>query len=157
MGYPTEGLCQHASKSEVIRDYLQKELSLGRMLGPFTDTNSLPPFHINRFGVIPKGHNIGKWRLITDLSYPHGHRVKEGIDSTLCSLQYTTVDQMARVVEHLGTGAMLAKVDIESAYRCTLRTARCRQCNSRGIPISTPCCRSVSGQPQRSLTQSPMP
>ncbi len=40
------------------------------MLGPFTDTSSLPPLHINRFGVIPKGHNTkGKWRLITDLSY----------------------------------------------------------------------------------------
>ncbi len=25
---------------EVIREYLQKELSLGHMLGPFTDTNS---------------------------------------------------------------------------------------------------------------------
>ena len=37
---------------EVIREYLQKELSLDRMLGPFTDTNSLPPLHINRFGVI---------------------------------------------------------------------------------------------------------
>ena len=56
----------------VISEYLQKELSLGRMLGPFSDTESLPPLHVNRFGVIPKGHNSGKWRLITDLSFPPG-------------------------------------------------------------------------------------
>ncbi len=107
----------HGVSPSKSREYLQKELSLGHMLGPFTDTSSLPPLHINRFGVIPKGHNTGKWRLLTDLLYSHGHSVNEGIDSTLCSLQYTTVDQMARVVAYLGTGAMLAKVDIESEYR----------------------------------------
>ena len=59
---------------EVVRAYLDRELSLGRMLGPFPKvaTLSLAPCYINRFGVIPKGHNTGKWRLITDLSYPLG-------------------------------------------------------------------------------------
>ena len=55
---------------EVVRSYLEKECSLGHMLGPFPPSAwpSLPlPLHINRFGVIPKGHNSGKWRLITDL------------------------------------------------------------------------------------------
>ena len=30
------------------------------------------PLHVNRFGIILKGHNTGKWRLITDLSFPPG-------------------------------------------------------------------------------------
>ena len=49
---------------EVISQYLQKERPLGHLLGPFEGTSDLPPVQINRFGVIPKGHNMGKWRLI---------------------------------------------------------------------------------------------
>ena len=48
----------------IVTEYLAKELSLGRMLGPFNPESQIPPVHINRFGVIPKGHNTGKWRLI---------------------------------------------------------------------------------------------
>ena len=101
----------------VVTDYLQKELSLGRLLGPFQSTAMLPQLQINRFGVIPKGHNTGKWRLITDLSFPTGFSVNDGIDPLLCTLSYTTVDDIAAAVASLGTGALLAKVDIESAYR----------------------------------------
>ena len=102
---------------EVITDYLQRERTLGRLLGPFPGSLVLPNLQINRFGVIPKGHNTGRWRLITDLSFPPGQSVNDGIDPALCSLAYTTVDQVAEVVAGLGTAALLAKVDIESAYR----------------------------------------
>ena len=101
----------------VIGEYLQKELQRGRMLGPFPDESSLPPLQINRFGVIPKGHNTGKWRLITDLSYPPGKSVNDGICGDICSLSYISVDQVAEVAASYGRGALLAKVDIESAYR----------------------------------------
>ena len=40
-------------------DYIQQELSHGRMLGPIHSFQGLPPLHINRLGVIPKGHNTG--------------------------------------------------------------------------------------------------
>ena len=103
--------------SGIISDYLKKELALGRMLGPFTPDFSAPDLQVNRIGVIPKGHNAGKWRLITDLSFPPGLSVNDGVDPLLCSLSYTTVDHVAEVVVSLGVGALLAKVDIESAYR----------------------------------------
>ena len=102
---------------EVITAYLQKEISLGRMLGPFPSPDGLPQLHINRFGVIPKGHQTGKWRLITDLSYPAGASVNDGIDPTICSLSYTTIDDIAHLLSQYGPGALLAKIDIESAYR----------------------------------------
>ena len=64
---------QHGVGPPIIGEYLGMELSLGRMLGPFPEeAQGLPPLHINRFGVIPKGHNTGRWRLITDLSFPPG-------------------------------------------------------------------------------------
>ena len=101
-----------------MTDYLQKELSQERMLGPFPPTTpGLERLHTNRFGVIPKGHNTGKWRLITDLSFPPGQSVNDGIDSEFCSLSYISVDHVAQVVSDLGRGALLAKIDIESAYR----------------------------------------
>ena len=103
--------------STVVSEYLRKEQALGRMLGPFTDITALPPLHFNRFGVIPKGRNTGKWRLITDLSFPKGASVNDGIDPSLCSLTYSSVEEVADQVARLGPGALLAKIDIESAYR----------------------------------------
>ena len=101
----------------VVSEYLANELALGRFLGPFDRSAPLPLVHVSRFGVIPKGHTTGKWRLITDLSFPRGHSVNDGIDPTLCSLTYSTVDDVADLIATLGQGTLLAKVDIESAYR----------------------------------------
>ncbi len=47
---------------------------LGRVIGP-VEVGELPAVHINRFGVIPKPHQPGKWRLIVDLSHPEGRRI----------------------------------------------------------------------------------
>lgn len=73
--------------------------------------------HINRMGLTPKGHTPGKWRLITDLSYPEGASVNDGILPRLCSLHYTTVESVALAAQRLGKGTLLAKIDIKSAYR----------------------------------------
>ena len=83
------------------------------MLGPFPDTHGLPNLHVNRFA---KGQT-GKWRLITDLSFPHGLSVNDGIEPEYCSMSYVMVDEVATLVSELGEGALLAKVDIQSAYR----------------------------------------
>ena len=63
------------------------------------------------------GHTPGRWRLITDLSHPEGGSVKDGIASEWCSLRYMTVEEVAAAAQRLGTGALLAKLDIKYAYR----------------------------------------
>jgi len=68
----------------VVDGYLQNELLLGRMSGPLLPSRC-SNIHINRFGVIPKNHQQNKWRLITDLSYPSGSSVNDGIPSQLCT------------------------------------------------------------------------
>ena len=109
---------------EVFEEYLSKELSLGCMLGPFPSSMNLPYLQVNRVGIIPKGHNTGKWRLITDLSFPLNQSVNDGIDPSLCFLSYITIEDVAAVVAHLGVGTLLVKVDIESTYRLVPYLAR---------------------------------
>lgn len=101
---------------QVVRDYLRDELTRGAVLGPFAP-EEVPEVHINRFGVIPKSHQPGKWRLIVDLSHPDGKSVNDSISSELCSLRYTRVDEVVRQLLQLGPGALMAKLDVKSAYR----------------------------------------
>ena len=100
----------------VITEYLSAELAEGRVLGPF-HPGSVPGLHLNRMGVVPKGHTPGRWRLITDLSHPEGGSVNDGIPAEWCSLKYTSVEAVAAAAQRLGTGALLAKLDIKAAYR----------------------------------------
>ena len=99
---------------EPVVTYLESEQLADRIVGPF---NSSLNIQVNRFGVIPKSNQSGKWRLILDLSYPPEHSVNDGIDPQWCSLRYATVDQAIGHILQLGGGALLAKVDVEHAYR----------------------------------------
>ena len=61
---------------QVVNQYLTKECEKGRIIGPL-EKGSLS-LHINRFGVIPKPHQPGKWGLIMDMSYPDKASVNGG-------------------------------------------------------------------------------
>ena len=101
----------------VVDQYIQKEVSLGRVIGPML-REQLPEAQVSRFGVIEKPHQPGKYRLIVDLSHPEGLSVNDGIEAELCSLQYTSVDAaVTRVLAKGQQEVMLSKFDIESAYR----------------------------------------
>ena len=104
-----------SQRPEVIREYLAEECSEGRVLGPL-DPSLYPFVHTSRFGVIPKGSS-GKWRLIVDMSAPEGASVNDGISKSLSSLSYIGVQDAVEGIQHLGPGALLAKIDIKSAYR----------------------------------------
>ena len=98
-----------------VKDYLAKQCAANRALGPLP-ISLASSCHISRFGVIPKYRQTGKWRLILDLSFPTGRSINDGIPWELCSLQFATVDNAARLITQLGKGALLAKVDISHAY-----------------------------------------
>ena len=84
----------------VVDKYLATEVNMGRIFGPL-EAETLPSAHISRFGVIPKNHQPGKWRLIVDLSHPRGASVNDGIEKELCSLKYVSVDEAMREVTQL--------------------------------------------------------
>ena len=77
----------------------------------------LPNLHVSSFGVIPKKGQPGKWRLIIDLSSPRGSSANDGINVEEFSMHYIKVDQIIRMVSQYGPGALMAKFDVEAAYR----------------------------------------
>ena len=108
--------CVYKAHQKIIEEYLTKEMKEGQILGPFL-LHTIPHIHINRFRVIPKRHQSGKWCLITDLSFPEGNSVNDIILAAACTLQYISVDQVALQAMQLGQGALLAKTDIKAACR----------------------------------------
>ena len=101
---------------DITDAYLSNEIRLGRVAGPFL----FPPIsnlHVNSFGVIPKKGQPNKWRLILDLSSPLGASVNEGINPEDYPLQYIQVDDIIKMVWKFGKGALMAKFDVETAYR----------------------------------------
>ncbi len=99
---------------EAVEQYLSKEITAGRLVGPFPP-GMIAGVHISRMGVVPKGHQRDKWRVITDLSFPPQTSVNDGVDPAWCSMEYT-----ARAAQRIGRGALLAKLDVASAYRLVL-------------------------------------
>ncbi|XP_031749215.1 uncharacterized protein LOC116407638 [Xenopus tropicalis] len=99
----------------LVIEKLYKEVSLGRMAGPFKE----PPLHNLRtspLGLVPK-KEAGKFRLIHHLSHPKGTSVNDEIDKDLVKVSYTSFDEAIRLVGRAGRGALMAKADIESAFR----------------------------------------
>ena len=100
----------------VVQEYIDAEVQAGRLV-PLPAHTDQDRIHVSPFGVIPKRHQPGKWRLIVDLSSPKGHSVNDGISESLCSLRYPSVHDGARMARALGKGALLAKLDLKNAYR----------------------------------------
>ncbi len=114
--------CRKASRNlpsatkhpEPIETYLAKERGEGRIIA--LQPNEKESAHSNCFGVIPKPHQPGRWRLITDLSYHKCGSVNDGIDPALCSMLYSTVDDAVR-------STVLANFDVHiKRFPCTPRT-----------------------------------
>ena len=125
IGFNRRANCRSASRNlhsalenaAVVREYLAKEVSLGRIVGPIVPSLAPANTQISPFGVIPKPHQPGKWRLIVDLSSPASYSINDGIELELCSLHYLRLDEVLQAIVQSGRGTLLAKMDVESAYR----------------------------------------
>ena len=98
-----------------IARYLLDELSFNSIAGPF-DSPPCEAQHVNRFGVIPKS-TPGKFRLITDLSFPRGGSVNDLIPDSEAAVSYVGIPEAISSIMQLGPGTLLAKFDIQRAYR----------------------------------------
>lgn len=103
------------SNPVAVRQILQSELKSARIAGPFQS----PPF--DNFVCSPislrEKKEKGKYRLIHDLSYPHGLSVNSSIPDHAATVQYQLLDHVIQLVQKAGKGAFIAKADIEQAFR----------------------------------------
>ena len=109
--HPSVSACPQA-----ISQYIRDECEAGRMVGPLPSTLEAR-VHCSPIGLVPKGRNTGRWRMIVDLSYPEARSVNDRIDPELCSLQYASIDEALRFILLLDHRTQLVKVDLKSAYR----------------------------------------
>ena len=99
---------------QVIDESLRRECDAGRLAGPYTD-KPLPNLRCSGLGVVPK--RGGGYRIIYDLSSPHGRSVNDFIDPQAYSLSYCTVDDAIQIVTRLGRGCLMGKIDLKNAFR----------------------------------------
>ena len=109
------GYDYNKAKAAVIDSYFQEESAAARISCP--DVRRAAEAHISHIGVISKAHQLGRWRLIVDLSFPRAASANNGIAPNLCSLSYVSIDVAAWKICEQGAGAMMAKLDVQSAYR----------------------------------------
>ena len=98
----------------VIDATLQKECEAGRILGPFP-TPPLPNFRTSGLGLVPK--HDGGWRIIYHLSAPTTDSINDFIDPLMYSLSYCSIDDAYTIINKLGPGTLLSKIDLKDAFR----------------------------------------
>lgn len=87
---------------------------MGRIMGPFQE-RPISNLHISPVGVVPKAD--GGWRMIMHRSYPKYESINYFIDPEVCSVHYSSFDNVVDMISSLGKGALLGKVDVKSAFR----------------------------------------
>ena len=104
-----------SSNPDVVNVKLEKELKLGRLIGPFKNS----PFKnhvISPLGIVEK-KTPGEYRVIHHLSYPSGLSINDGIPREYASVKYTSITDAISKIVQVGKNAYLAKSDIKSAFR----------------------------------------
>ena len=103
--------------SEQVTAYLTKDISLGRVAGPFDAVPFTDGFVVTPLNTVPKRDSAER-RVIVDLSWPCGTSVNDGIPSGSflgepIALSYPTVDSIVDAVISLGPGCLLYKRDLK--------------------------------------------
>ena len=104
-----------------VSDFIQKELDLGGIIGPFVH----PPFrqwcHVSPLMSRPK-NDPHQRRIITDLTYPNDSSINAyirkhtvmGVANTHC---LPSVDHVVRRLQQVGPGAHMFTLDVARAYK----------------------------------------
>ena len=96
---------------------LQKEIELGRMLGPFTNLPQ-PLFQFYRTNptfLVPK--TDGRWRRIDNMSWPPGRSVNDCIQLEDFPVDYVTTGDIMNHIAGVTKDTPMSSRDIKDAYR----------------------------------------
>ena len=111
--YTASNLQSAFSQPSILDNALVTECSLNRVLGPF-DSPPLPNFRYSGLGLIPK--QDGGWRTIYHLSAPLGKSINDFINPDTYTLTYCSVDDAFAIVNLLGPGTLLSKIDFKMQF-----------------------------------------
>lgn len=99
---------------EEAKKKINQEIELGRIFGPYI-RKPISNLRCSPIGIVPK--KSGGSRLITHLSYPEGDSVNDFIDPSLTRVNYSNFDSVVNIIQSLGRGSLIGKMDIKSAFR----------------------------------------
>lgn len=107
--------------SSDINKFLEKEISLGGIIGPFSDKPFTPWLHAAPFMSRPKRDSIDR-RIIADLSFPqelsiNAFILKNAIWGQARNHSLPTVSEFVEKVKEMGPGSYMSTVDISRAYK----------------------------------------
>ena len=102
-----------------VQEYLDKEKSLGAMLGPVNRVN-YPGFHCSPLLTRPK--DIDKRRVILNLSYPHGCSLNDNVDKLYFdgkrfALKFPSIDDIVHEFSKYSIEVLISKIHISRAFR----------------------------------------
>ena len=99
----------------VVSQKLEVEKQNNRIAGPFNEI-PLPNFRVSPIGLVPK-KQPGKFRINHHLSYPASGSINDSIPDSDATVHYASTDDAISVLNKLGPGCVLSKVDIQSAFK----------------------------------------
>ena len=99
----------------ILDNALTQECNAGHILGSF-DNPPLPDLCCSGLGFVPK-HDGGWRRTIYHLSAPHGNSINDYNNPDDYTLSYCSVDDAYAILNLLGTGALMSKIDLKNAFR----------------------------------------
>ena len=115
------------SYKDVFKAAISKELTLGRYLGPYSQSeveSVVGKFQTSPMSIIPKPGKPGKFHLIQNLSSPHSPvgqitSINSHISSDLYLCTYGTFTTISLLILQLPPGSQAALRDVSEAY-CTI-------------------------------------
>ena len=114
-----QNLASANTQPSIIDDALAKECAENRMAGPYPYP-PLPNMRCSGVGLVPKKDK--GWRVIYHLSAQEGSSINDYIDPLRYSLTYCGIDEAVNILNKLGPGAIMGKIDLKNAFRiCPVR------------------------------------
>ena len=105
------------AQSDAIQQDIQKEIGVGRMIGPYIKS-PFKHYHSSPIFTVAKKGIPGKLRVVHNLSYPR-KKLNQSVNS--CIVEWPCIlgqfNQAVKIVCQLGKGCHMAKMDIKAAYR----------------------------------------
>ena len=121
---PTTNANNHPSAlmfPDQVQEFIDKEVGLGAMLGPFTAPPFTPWSQVSPLMTVEKKNSSSR-RVIIDLSFPIGEGVNSGVPKNYfqgAPMQYSlpSINDLANLILSAGRGCYIWKADLERAYR----------------------------------------